>query len=186
MFKDAVDRQASNAQGPSAPPLQINSICFDDTGETCVTAGDDESFVFWDARKGVKRRTFYSKKYGIDLARFTHKAQNILHASTKGGDHAVRYHSAHENKYISYFRGHTARSVDSPGKAGTRPGADGCRVRSLQMCPINDTFISAGEDGTVRLWDLRSSHTVVSWIRVHAGIGLTRDRACCTVAVARL
>lgn len=34
-------------------------------------------------------------------------------------------------------------------------------MRSLQMCPINDTFVSAGEDGTVRLWDLRSSHTVV-------------------------
>lgn len=151
------------AQGPNAPPLQINSICFDDTGETCVTAGDDESFVFWDARKGVKRRTFYSKKYGIDLARFTHKAQNILHASTKGGDHAVRYHSAHENKYISYFRGHTARSVCPRAReTNMRPKPDYGRVRSLQMCPINDSFISSGEDGTVRLWDLRSSHTVVS------------------------
>lgn len=28
------------------------------------------------------------------------------------------------------------------------------------MCPINDTFVSAGEDGTVRLWDLRTPNTV--------------------------
>jgi hypothetical protein len=52
-----------------------------------------------------KSKTFYSKKYGIGLIRFTHRSGNILHTSTKG-DHAVRYHSMHDNKYLSYFRGH--------------------------------------------------------------------------------
>ena len=54
-----------------------------------------------------KIRTLYSKKYGIDHARFTHRRENIIHASTKG-DHAIRYHSMHDNKYLSYFQGHTA------------------------------------------------------------------------------
>lgn len=53
-----------------------------------------------------KIRTLYSKKYGIAHARFTHRRENIIHASTKG-DHAIRYHSMHDNKYLSYFQGHT-------------------------------------------------------------------------------
>lgn len=53
-----------------------------------------------------KLRSLYSKKYGIAHARFAHRRENIIHASTKG-DHAVRYHSMHDNKYLSYFQGHT-------------------------------------------------------------------------------
>lgn len=55
-----------------------------------------------------KLKTLYSKKYGIAHARFTHKSTTIIHASTKN-DHALRYHSMHDNKYLAYFQGHTAR-----------------------------------------------------------------------------
>ncbi|KAK4683872.1 COMPASS component SWD2, partial [Tremellales sp. Uapishka_1] len=137
VFKDAVDHSSSGPDSDS-PRLQITSIAFDDSGEKCVTAGEDDVFNLWDARKGKKVKTLYSKKYGIDHARFTHRSQNIIHASTKLNDHAIRYHAMVENKYLSYFRGHTGR------------------VRSLQMNPNDDTFLSAGDDGTVRLWDLRS------------------------------
>lgn len=58
-----------------------------------------------------QQKRFYSRKYGIDLARFSHREQNIVHASTKLDDHTVRYHSMHDNKYLSYFRGHTDRQV---------------------------------------------------------------------------
>lgn len=30
------------------------------------------------------------------------------------------------------------------------------RVRSIDVCPVDDTFLTAGDDATVRLWDLRS------------------------------
>ena len=59
---------------------------------------------------GRKVKTFYSKKYGIGHVRFTHRSGNIIHTSTKV-DHAVRYHAMHDNKYLSYFRGHEAMSV---------------------------------------------------------------------------
>lgn len=58
---------------------------------------------------GRKLRNFWSKKYGVSLARLTHKAGNSIHSSTKGNDHALRYHSSHDNKYLSYFSGHTGR-----------------------------------------------------------------------------
>ncbi|WWC88184.1 uncharacterized protein L201_003089 [Kwoniella dendrophila CBS 6074] len=147
-FKDAVDPESSslssfnNSAGidnkPNSTGKSITSLCFDDSGEKLVTAGNDDMFVLWDCKKGKKIKPLYSKKYGIDLPRFTHKAGNIVHASTKGDDHAVRYHSMHDNKYLAYFKGHQAR------------------VRSVHMSPVDDTFVTAGDDGTVRLWDLRA------------------------------
>ncbi|ORX35460.1 WD40-repeat-containing domain protein [Kockovaella imperatae] len=139
VFPEALDRSSSNA-GSSSPSSsstvpQIISIAFDDTGEKALTSGEDEGFVIWDMKKGRKLKNFYSKKYGVALARFTHKG-NILHASTKL-DHTIRYQSPHDNKYLTYFRGHTGK------------------VRSLHLNPHNDEFISAGDDGTVRVWDLR-------------------------------
>lgn len=60
--------------------------------------------------------------------------------------------------------------------------ADGSRVRSIHVNPANDTFVSAGDDRTVRLWDLRSQNCQVSpYFRVassgHADKeqGLSRD-----------
>lgn len=50
----------------------------------------------------------------------------------------MRYHSLHDNKYLQYFRGHKRRVV------------------SLEMSPVDDTFLSAAADDSVRLWDLRS------------------------------
>lgn len=47
VFQDAVDHDA-----PGSHRAQVVSLAFDDAGEKCVTAGEDESFVLWDARQG--------------------------------------------------------------------------------------------------------------------------------------
>lgn len=78
-----------------------------------------------------------SKKYGVDLPRFTHKNTAIVYASTKEDDY-VRYHSLHDNKYLQYFKGHKERVV------------------TLEVSPIDDGFMSGSVDRTVRLWDLRT------------------------------
>jgi COMPASS component SWD2 len=82
-------------------------------------------------------KTLHSKKYGVDLPRFTHKNTAIIYASTKEDD-TVRYHSLHDNKYLQYFRGHSQRVI------------------SLEMSPVDDGFMSGSMDKTVRLWDLRA------------------------------
>ena len=55
VFPEAVNRTetAISPAGSSTPAVrpQILSIAFDDTGEKCLTAGEDEGFVIWDARK---------------------------------------------------------------------------------------------------------------------------------------
>ncbi|CAO3651455.1 unnamed protein product [Cunninghamella echinulata] len=107
------------------------SLSFDDTGEYCVTVGEDESLSIYNCKTGTK-------KYGVGIARFTHQPNNVIYTSTKEDD-TLRYLSLHDNKFIRYFRGHKNRVI------------------SLEMSPANDIFISASLDGTVRIWDLRSS-----------------------------
>lgn len=76
---------------------RITSVDFDDTGEWCVTAGEDETIQVYDCKRGKyapcflkgallmcrHSKTLYSKKYGVHLARFTHHSQNVIYASTK-------------------------------------------------------------------------------------------------------
>lgn len=132
-------------------------MSYDDFGEYLITASDDESFRLYSCRKGMYEspfsklpsstdttafrmlKTLFSKKYGIDLPRFTHKDSAIIYASTKEDD-TIRYHSLHDNKYLQYFKGHKERVV------------------SLEMSPIDDGFLSGSVDRTVRLWDLRTPH----------------------------
>ncbi|KAG0256351.1 member of Set1p complex, histone methyl transferase, partial [Linnemannia exigua] len=114
----------------------ITSIHFDDTGSKCVTSAQDESLHVYDCYTGKLEKTLFSKKYGVNLARFTHRSTSVVYASTKEDD-TLRYLSLHDNKYIRYFRGHEKR------------------VTSLEMSPLDDQFLAGSQD-TVRLWDLRS------------------------------
>lgn len=75
------------------------------------------------------------------MARFTHDPNSIIYASTKVDD-GIRYLATHDNSYIRYFKGHTGR------------------VTSLSLCPSADTFLSASQDGTAKLWDLRASNPI--------------------------
>jgi COMPASS component SWD2 len=63
----------------------------------------------------------------------------VIHASTKGDD-SIRYMSLHDNNYLRYYKGHQGL------------------VTSLEMAPMDDTFLSAATDDTVRLWDLRTAN----------------------------
>ena len=54
-------------------------------------------------------------------------------------DHALRYHSLHDNTYLRYFVGHTGQVVN------------------VSMSAKTDQFLSASVDKTIRLWDLRTN-----------------------------
>lgn len=120
-----------------APRHLLTSLDFDDTGEWLVTCSTDDSLQVYDCRDAKHSKTLFSKKYGCHLARFTHRHTNVVYASTKEND-TLRYLSLHDNSYVRYFKGHTDR------------------VTTLEPSPLDDTFLSAAADDTVRLWDLRS------------------------------
>ncbi|KAH7106455.1 WD40-repeat-containing domain protein [Auriculariales sp. MPI-PUGE-AT-0066] len=140
LFKAAVEPPPANSTPRAqSTPRHITSMSFDDSGGQLVTAGEDDAFRLYSAKTGKHKNTFYSKKYGVDLIRFTHKSTNVLHTSNKENDD-IRYHSMYDNKYITYFKGHTKRVI------------------SVEVSPADDGFISSSMDSTVRLWDLRTPH----------------------------
>ncbi|KII89785.1 hypothetical protein PLICRDRAFT_90963 [Plicaturopsis crispa FD-325 SS-3] len=142
IFKNSVEPAPPPTPGTYAArnptgPRHITGISFDDRGDQVVTAAEDETFRLYSCKSGKHLKTLYSKKYGVDLPRFTHKNTAILHASTKEDD-TIRYHSLHDNKYLQYFKGHKGKVI------------------SLEMSPVDDGFMSGSMDKTVRLWDLRA------------------------------
>ncbi len=116
---------------------RTNSLHFSSDGLSLITSSEDDQIVIFDCEKGVQKRLVNSQKYGVDLARFTHAKNAAIHASTKENDD-IRYLSLHDNKFIRYFKGHSKRVI------------------SLEMSPVDDTFMSGSLDSSVRLWDLRS------------------------------
>ncbi|KDQ53191.1 hypothetical protein JAAARDRAFT_39562 [Jaapia argillacea MUCL 33604] len=143
IMKGAVEQLPPPSPGgyPARPqntgPRHITGISFDDRGDQVVTASEDETFRLYNCKTGKHLKTLHSKKYGVDLPRFTHKNTAIVYASTKEDD-TVRYHSLHDNKYLQYFKGHKQRVV------------------TLEVSPVDDGFMSGSLDKTVRLWDLRT------------------------------
>lgn len=118
---------------------RINSLDFSGNGEFLVTSSDDESIHLYSVDSATLKKTVLSKRYGACLARFTHHPNAILTASQCAFDDSIRYLSLHDNRYLRYFKGHRTRVV------------------ALEMSPVDDTFMSASLDNSIRLWDLRTN-----------------------------
>lgn len=126
----------------------ITSLDFNDTGQFLISAGIDKDIQVYNIYKGVHHSEVQSQKYGVHLARFTHKELNCLYASTPGEemqvDDAIRFLSLSNKQYLRYFKGHKNQ------------------VTSIEMNPVLETFMSSSRDRSVKLWDLRTSSPVGS------------------------
>ncbi|KAL7673134.1 hypothetical protein ACOME3_008005 [Neoechinorhynchus agilis] len=114
----------------------INSVDLSHDGRFIVSSSADDRIVIYDCFTGTKKRLIHSKKYGVDLARFTVQSNMVIHASSKVDDN-IRYLSLQDNKYIRYFTGHEAK------------------VTSIRIIPGIEGFVSGSHDGAVKIWDTR-------------------------------
>lgn len=116
----------------------ITSLSFDDNGKYLLTAAANDNMHLYDSVGCKFLNTIGSKKYGCHSAKFTHAQNECIYSSTmKSFD--IRHLNLETNQYLRYFTGH------------------GALVHDIQMSPLNDTFLSASYDESIRLWDLRSS-----------------------------
>jgi COMPASS component SWD2 len=119
----------------------INSIDYSRDGEFLISSSDDESIILYNTLSGQLLTKLYSKKYGVDLIRFTKSKENVIYASKNGWDESLRYLNVSNNTYLRYFKGHRDKVV------------------SLSVCPTSEElFMSGSLDNTVRLWDFRTSN----------------------------
>ena len=81
----------------SAP---FSSLSFDGKGDFLITAAEDETMQLYNCKTGKHQKQLYSKKYGVHLARFTHKSTAIIHASTKEDGQSVE--SSYEERYSAF------------------------------------------------------------------------------------
>lgn len=119
----------------------VNAIDFTPNGRLLISSGADDQIVVYDVEKNCEPIVVRSKKYGADLVRFTHCPNAIIHSSTKGTNN-IHYLSIYDNKYLRHYDGHEGK------------------ITGLCMSPLDDTFLSVGNDRTVRLWDLRMPFSV--------------------------
>ena len=69
---------------------EINSVDISHDGKYLVAGCEDFSVSLYDLERGEKVNTYYSKRYGVDLVKFTHHNKCIL-AASKRDNHCKLY-----------------------------------------------------------------------------------------------
>jgi len=111
-----------------------------------MSTSESHSLYLIDALAGVEKKKLFCKATGLGLVRYTHHEACVLISADAPKDRKlqgdIRYLCMHDNRYLRYFKGHTER------------------VSSLSMSPIDDTFLSASSDGSVRQWALNTPQAI--------------------------
>jgi COMPASS component SWD2 len=127
---------------------EINSIDFSRDGKFMVTGSDDNAVSLYDIEIGQKLNTYYNKRYGVDLVRFTHHEKCILCASKRDNFFRIMYWSLHDNVILCSFIGHEDAII------------------SLDVNPCTSTFVSASKDSVARVWDYNSKKSILLMTKV--------------------
>jgi COMPASS component SWD2 len=100
-----------------------------------VVASDDNTVNYYDVEKAEKINTYHTKRYGVDLIKFTHHNKCVLCASKQENYNRITYWSLHDNNILCSFVGHEDQ------------------ITHLDVNPLNSTFVSVSKDGVARVWE---------------------------------
>ena len=95
---------------------------YDETGTLLVTSSDDETLRLYSTETATSRKVLFSKKYGIDLVRFTHSPEAVICASKNNWDGLFQVFPALFSLTVPRTRAHTQR------RSGT------CRCTTTRTC----------------------------------------------------
>eukprot|EP01031_Cornospumella_fuschlensis_P032295 gene32295-39055_t len=116
---------------------EINNLDFHSEGRHLVASSGQSCLHLIDCMSGEERKKIHCKSAGVGHVKFSHHEQCVL-VTPRLRPHDIRYLSLYDNRYLNIFQGHTEY------------------ITSLSMCPVDDTFLTASEDKTIRRWDIVS------------------------------
>jgi COMPASS component SWD2 len=116
---------------------KIQSMDFHKDGTYLVALSQGGNVHLIDTRAGIERKKLQTLSHGGGEIKFTHSESCVLMTSNKRPTE-LRYLCLYDNQYLRYFTGHTGK------------------VTSISTSKVDDSVLSAGDDGQVLLWDLRA------------------------------
>jgi COMPASS component SWD2 len=115
----------------------VNNLDFHRDGKFLVMTTTQSSIHLIDCLSGEEKKKIHCKTTGISRMKYTNHESSIL-MSTEKKPHTIKYLSLYDNRYIRNFAGHSDT------------------ICSLSMSSVDDVFLSASVDKTIRRWDLTS------------------------------
>jgi COMPASS component SWD2 len=117
-------------------------------GKWLVMSTNESSIHLIDTFSGEEKKKLYAKSDGTENVKFTHHESCVLFSSERNNSD-IKYLCAYDNRYLRYFKGHTAK------------------VTSISMNPCDDCFLTASLDKSVCLWNL-STPTPIAKLQLPA------------------
>ncbi|CAI8586216.1 unnamed protein product [Vicia faba] len=179
-----------------SPGFQVNSVKWNHTNLVVASAGDDNRISFW-RKNGHSMGTIPvdnvdNVEESILAISFSNKASRYM--CSGGSDQVVKIWDLQRKRCIKRFKGHTntvtgvmynckdehLASISLNGDLILHNLASGQRTAELkdpnqQMLRVLDysrvsrhLLVTAGDDGTVHLWDTTGRSPKVSWMKQHS------------------
>uniref|UniRef100_A0A0K2TAQ6 WD and tetratricopeptide repeats protein 1like [Oryzias latipes] n=1 Tax=Lepeophtheirus salmonis TaxID=72036 RepID=A0A0K2TAQ6_LEPSM len=145
----------------------VNCIQWNSTGEILASGSDDLNVIIWDPERGVKKTSFLTEHNGniFSVKFLPFSGDRIL--ATGAGDNHINVFDIDKSKTLHNFSNHSRR------------------VKRLEVIPDSpDTFLSASEDGTVMLFDIRAPvkpHQSNIIVNLKSSIGRKAEAKCLAI-----
>lgn len=111
-------------------------------GKHLIASSGQSSIHLIDCTTGEEKKKVHCKSIGVGQVRVSHHDQCVL-VSSRLKPHDIYFLCLYDNRYTCKFSGHSEY------------------VTAMSMCPVDDTFLTAAEDRTIRRWDINSGKEVM-------------------------
>jgi WD40 repeat protein/serine/threonine protein kinase len=138
---------------------QVHGVTFAPDGHSLASAGQDRTVKLWDAQTGHELRTLLGHTDCVLRVAYSPDGRSVASACWDG---TVRVWDAQTGQNVFTFTGHSNRVEGVAYSTGHSDGVEG-----VAYSPDGRFIASGCRDGTVKVWEARTRHEVLSF-RGHA------------------